>query len=174
MPRSVGGPMIVFISGRFATIFGASGLLMSTIATESLPGGRRTCLPLSKVILSSRPMIMSWAWATMGARTSDRASASVFAVRMRNSPLVCGLGLRTDDPVGEHADLLAFRFHAVPGLEEVAGRRAHAVRRAGGDDVTGQERHGERQHLDALVHGKDHLAGVARLAHLAAAPHGDA
>src|SRR5215470_1473563 len=81
--------------------------------------------------------------------------------------------LRSDDPVGEHSDLLDLGFHAIPGLQVVAGGRAHAIGRAGGDDVAGQERHGLREHLDALVDGEDHLAGVARLTDLAVDTHGD-
>src|SRR5206468_268811 len=118
MARLVGGPTIEFISGRLATIFGASGLLMSTMEMESLPGGRRIVLPvLSNANLSSLPMIMSWASATSGMRTRVRARASVCAVRMRVPPIRWrGFGLRSDDLVGEHADLFDFRFHAIPRL----------------------------------------------------------
>src|SRR3989442_8556006 len=83
----------------------------------------------------------------------------------------CRLG--ADDFVREHADLLDLGLHAVPGLEEIAGGRAHPVRRAGGDDVAGQHRHATREDLDALIHREDHLGGVAGLAHLSVDAHGD-
>src|SRR5262245_3934396 len=81
--------------------------------------------------------------------------------------------LGPNDLVGEHADLLDLRFHAVPRFEEVAGGRAYSVRRAGGDDVAGEQGHGEGEDLDALVDGEDHLACVARLPHLPVHAHHD-
>src|SRR5499425_2146937 len=175
MARLVGGPTMEFIKGRLTTIFGASGLLMSTMDTESLPGGRRIVLPaLSNVSFSSLPMIMSWAWATSGTSTKARASTSVWAMDMRNYPSpLRRVRLRSDDFVGEHADLLHLRLHAISGLEEIAGGRPHSVRRARGDDVAGEDGHGEGEDLDALVDGEDHLAGVARLPHLPVHAHHD-
>src|SRR5215467_6655651 len=175
MARLVGGPTMEFIKGRLTTIFGASGLLMSTMDTESLPGGRRIVLPvLSNVSFSSLPMIMSWAWATSGTSTKARASTSVWAMDMRNSPSpLRWIRLGPDDFVGEHADLFDLRLHAIPGLEEIARGRPHAVGRARGDDVAGEDGHGEGEDLDAVVDGEDHLAGVARLPHLPVHAHHD-
>ena len=61
MAKLVGGPKIEFISGRLATIFGLAGSLpMSTIVTESLPGGRFCTLPSSPhVTLLSMPTTMN-------------------------------------------------------------------------------------------------------------------
>src|SRR5437588_6493458 len=72
-----------------------------------------------------------------------------------------------DDAVGEDADALNFRLELVALLEELAEGRAHALGRAGGDHVAGQEREALREHGDALVHRKDHLGRVTRLARLA-------
>src|SRR5262245_6995504 len=60
MARFTGGPKIEFISGRLATTFGFAGSEpMSTIVTESLPGGRICSLPSSpQVTLLSIPTIM--------------------------------------------------------------------------------------------------------------------
>src|SRR6185369_16170109 len=59
MARFVGGPNTEFISGRLATIRGASRVLMSTTETTSLPGGRNTTLPVSShVTFWSTPTIM--------------------------------------------------------------------------------------------------------------------
>ena len=45
MARFTGGPMIEFISGRLATIFGASRSVMSMMEMVSLPGAARARLP---------------------------------------------------------------------------------------------------------------------------------
>jgi len=63
MATFTGGPTTEFLSGRLATIFGASGLARSRITTESLPGADRIVSPfLSHRTFSSLPTIANgWA-----------------------------------------------------------------------------------------------------------------
>src|SRR5205807_1731346 len=59
--RLVGGPTTVLFNGKVAAIRGVSGFEISTIETESFPGGCGTGLPSApNVTFSSLPTIISW------------------------------------------------------------------------------------------------------------------
>ena len=100
--RFVGGPMIVFISGRLTTMRGASRFVMSTIETVSFPGALKTVLPpSSQPIFWSLPMIMSSASARATASTVTKVrtrtdAARVSRVRMAASVsggMACAVGM---------------------------------------------------------------------------------
>src|SRR5580693_805705 len=88
MARFTGGPVIVFISGRLATIRGLVGSRMSMIDTVSLPGGWVTVLPVSsKEIFSSLPVIRSCAPAPpAGASRAPAATLSANSHAQRQQP----------------------------------------------------------------------------------------
>jgi hypothetical protein len=76
MARLTGGPMIVFISGRLATISGFVGSRMSMIDTVSLPGGWFTVLPVSSNhTFSSLPVISICALAVPAVTSRAPAAA---------------------------------------------------------------------------------------------------
>src|SRR4029077_13062738 len=76
MARLTGGPVIVFISGRLATIRGLVGSRMSMIDTVSLPAAWRTVLPVSSNdIFSSLPVIKSRARVPLVGASSEQVAA---------------------------------------------------------------------------------------------------
>src|SRR5438132_7312401 len=80
MARLTGGPVIVFISGRLATIRGLVGSRMSMIDTVSLPAAWRTVLPFSSNdTFSSLPVIKSCA------RVPPTGASSVLAAALSAS-----------------------------------------------------------------------------------------
>src|SRR5262245_11914641 len=101
------------------------------------------------------------------AHAADAAGAAGLAER-RDGERPDRLG--PDDLAVQDADQLDLGLEAIARLQEVAGSRAHALRRAGGDHVAGQQGHALGEHLDALGHRKDHLRGVARLTQLPVHP----
>src|SRR5580704_8978621 len=76
---------------------------------------------------------------------------------------------RRDDLLALLAEPLDAEGDDVADIEELRRlhARADARRRAGRDDVTGQQRHELRDIGDALRHGKDHGRGRSGLAALA-------
>src|SRR5262245_63668798 len=94
----------------------------------------------------------------MRRRRAATASVELQLGRLEGaSPRRATAELRTDDLAREDADVLDLGLDTVTGLQEIAGRRADAVRRAGRDDVAGQERQGLGEHLAALRDGGHHI-----------------
>src|SRR5579859_1646952 len=81
----------------------------------------------------------------------------------------CRLNSRRDDLLALLAEAVDAERDDVADIEEGWRLHAkpHAGRRAGGDDVAGQERHELRDIRDALRHREDHGRRVAGLAALA-------
>src|SRR5581483_9308473 len=75
------------------------------------------------------------------------------------APAASGRSGRANDSVPHHPDAFDFRFHHVAVLHVFRRRtaKAHALRRAGGDDVAGFERQALREELQDGVHGEDHI-----------------
>src|SRR5206468_3168143 len=83
----IGGPVIVFISGRLATIRGLVGSRMSMIDTVSLPAAWRTVLPVSSnETFSSLPVMRSCALGPAG--RSKVVAAALSASSRKNAFIV--------------------------------------------------------------------------------------